>query len=137
LCATNRTYKRALFNDGSVRRFARIRDFIILHYCLTRRRDSELWRHVATMELPETLAFRMELWRRYGVLHEYEEEGFDATSWLAIHAGMEHWPERDDPVFAEIPPERALQALQGRRNAIAASVARMPLHHQMLGQLLR
>ncbi|MDR7296611.1 tryptophan halogenase [Pelomonas aquatica] len=128
---------RALFNDGSVRRFARIRDFIILHYCLTRRRDSELWRHVATMELPETLAFRMELWRRYGVLHEYDEEGFDATSWLAIHAGMEHWPERNDPVFAEIPPERALQALQGRRNAIAASVARMPLHHQMLGQVLR
>src|SRR6185369_7260993 len=43
----------ALFNEGSARRFERIRDFIILHYCLTRRRDSELWRHVAAMELPE------------------------------------------------------------------------------------
>ncbi|WP_457324158.1 tryptophan halogenase family protein [Roseateles sp. P5_E11] len=127
---------RALFNEGSVRRFARIRDFIILHYCLTRRRDSELWRHVSRMELPDTLAFRLELWRRYGVLHEYDEEGFDATSWLAIHAGMEHWPERDDPVIAEIPPERALSALKGRRDALAATVARMPLHHRMLGQVL-
>lgn len=127
---------RARFNDGSARRFARIRDFIILHYCLTRRRDSELWRHVAAMELPDTLAFKLELWRRFGVLHEYDEEGFDATSWLAVHAGMDHWPERQDPVFAEIPPERALQALQGRRNAIAAMVERMPPHHRMLEQVL-
>jgi tryptophan halogenase len=127
---------RAQFNEGSARRFARIRDFIILHYCLTRRRDSELWRHVSSMELPETLAFRMELWRRYGVLHEYDEEGFDATSWLAVHAGMDHWPERNDPVFAEIPRERALAALKGRRDAIAASVARMPLHHHLLRQML-
>ena len=127
---------RALFNDGTVRRFNRIRDFIILHYCLTRRRDSELWRHVSTMELPETLAFRMELWRRYGVLHAYDEEGFDATSWLAIHAGMEHWPERQDPVVGEIPPERAQSALQARRNAIQASVGRMPQHHHTLLRML-
>ncbi|MDR7267823.1 tryptophan halogenase [Pelomonas saccharophila] len=127
---------RALFNDGAARRFARIRDFIILHYCLTRRRDSELWRHVSSMELPETLAFRMELWRRYGVLHEYDEEGFDATSWLAIHAGMEHWPQRNDPVFAEIPPERAMQALDQRRKAIAASVEHMPQHHRTLLKML-
>jgi tryptophan halogenase len=119
---------RNLFNDGAARRFARIRDFIILHYCLTRRRDSELWRHVSSMELPETLAFRMELWRRYGVLHEYDEEGF--------HAGMDHWPERQDPVYDEIPRERALAALDQRRTAIEASAERMPPHHRTLLKML-
>ena len=127
---------RALFNDGSSRRFARVRDFIILHYCLTRRRDTELWRHVSSMKLPDTLAFKMDLWRRFGVLHEYDEEAFDATSWLAIHAGMDDWPEREDPVFAEIPPERALRALQGRSRAIAATVGRMPAHHRTLERVL-
>ena len=127
---------RESFNDGSVRRFARIRDFIILHYCLSRRRDSEMWRHVSSMTLPDTLAFRIELWRRYGVLHEYDEEGFDATSWLAVHAGMDHWPERDDPVFAEVAPQRALHALKGRRDALAAAVAGMPPHHRLLAQVL-
>lgn len=127
---------RALFNEGSLRRFARTRDFIIQHYCLTRRRDSELWRHVSTMELPETLAFKLELWRRFGVLHEYDDECADGNGWLAIHAGMDHWPEQEDPVLAEIPAERALQALQGRRNGIAASVERMPRHHQVLKQML-
>jgi glycine/D-amino acid oxidase-like deaminating enzyme len=125
------------FNEGAVRRFERIRDFIILHYCLTRRRDSELWRHVAAMELPETLAFRMEVWRRHGVLHHYDEEGFDATSWLAIHAGMDHWPEREDPVFAEIPRERAVNVLRARRDGIAATVERMPAHHRTLQETLR
>jgi glycine/D-amino acid oxidase-like deaminating enzyme len=127
---------RAAFNSGSIRRFERTRDFIIQHYCLTRRRDSELWRHVATMDLPETLAFKLEMWRSHGVLHHYDDECADANSWLAIYAGMEHWPEREDPVLAEIPYPRALQALQGRRRAIEASVQRMPLHHQLLKQVL-
>jgi tryptophan halogenase len=127
----------ALFNEGAARRFARIRDFIILHYHLTRRRDSELWRHVATMELPETLAFKLELWRRYGVLHQYEEEAFDATSWLAIHTGMDHWPERNDPVYAEIARDQAVSALQDRHDGIAAMVERMPLHHRTLEDTLR
>jgi tryptophan halogenase len=128
---------RALFNEGSMRRFNRIRDFIILHYCVTRRRDSELWRHVSSMELPETLAFRMEVWRRHGVLHEYDEEGFDATSWLAIYAGMDYWPERHDPVFSEIPRGRALQALESRRQALATSVERMPRHERALQEVLQ
>jgi tryptophan halogenase len=89
------------------------------------------------MELPETLAFKIELWRRYGVLHEYDEECFDPTSWLAVHTGMGHWPERDDPVIGEISPERALRALSGRSQGIAAMVERMPLHHQTLQQVLR
>lgn len=125
------------YNEGAVRRFARIRDFIILHYCLTRRRDSALWRHVATMELPETLAFKLEAWRRFGVLHQYDEEGFDGTSWLAVLAGMDDWPERPDPVIAEIPSERAAHVLKMRREGIAAAVERMPAHHRTLQQALR
>ncbi|NRF71678.1 tryptophan 7-halogenase [Aquincola sp. S2] len=120
------------FNEGVARRFARIRDFIVLHYCLTRRRDSALWRHVASMELPETLAFKLDAWRRHGMLHQADEEGFDATSWLAVLAGMDHWPERDDPVYAEVPYERAVRALQSRRHGIAAMVERLPAHHRTL-----
>ncbi|WP_057299533.1 tryptophan halogenase family protein [Pelomonas sp. Root1217] len=126
----------ARFNELVMRRFTRVRDFIILHYHLTRRRDSELWRYVAAMELPETLTFRMDLWRRFGVLHEYDEDPFYAPSWLAIYAGMDYWPERHDPVCEEIPGERAGRALRSRQQAIAASVERMPLHHLTLQKML-
>jgi 2-polyprenyl-6-methoxyphenol hydroxylase-like FAD-dependent oxidoreductase len=126
----------ARYNEGAVRQFARIRDFIILHYCLTARRDSALWRHVATMELPPTLAYKIDLWRRFGVLHQYDEEGFDANSWLAIHAGMGHWPEREDPVLEEVGRPDAARALQRRRDAIAAAVAPLPVHHAYLARVL-
>jgi tryptophan halogenase len=125
------------FNARAVREFRRIRDFIILHYCLTARRDSALWRDMATMELPETLAFKIDAWRRFGVLHMQHEEGFDETSWLAIHAGMQHWPERADPVLQEVPIDEARQALHSRRDAIAAAVARLPAHHEYLKSVLR
>ena len=126
----------AAYNTGVVRQFARIRDFIILHYCLSGRRDSELWRHVSAMALPETLAFKIEAWRRFGILHTYDEEGFDATSWLAVHAGMRHWPEAADPVFGELTTDAARQALTRRRDAIAASVSRLPVHHEFLDHML-
>jgi tryptophan halogenase len=124
------------YNAGAVHQFHRIRDFIVLHYCLTARRDSALWRDMATMELPDTLAFKIDAWRQFGVLHQYDEEGFDATSWLAIHAGMGHWPQRADPVFQELSAAEALTALSRRRDAIAASVARLPAHHTYLQQEL-
>jgi tryptophan halogenase len=124
------------YNTGSVRQFARIRDFIILHYRLTARRDSELWRHMAEMELPPTLAFKLLAWRETGSLHMYDEEGFDATSWLAIHAGMGHWPMREDPVLLELGRDDALRALSQRRDAIAATVARLPGHDAFLNHVL-
>jgi tryptophan halogenase len=124
------------YNAAMVRQFERVRDFIILHYCLTGRRDSKLWRAMASMELPETLAFKIHAWRQAGALHQYSDEGFDATSWLAIHAGMDHWPERADPALRELAPDAVRQALRQRRDSIAAVVAAMPTHDAYLRSVL-
>jgi tryptophan halogenase len=124
------------YNRGTVRQFARIRDFIVLHYCLTERRDSALWRDMASMELPETLAFRLQAWREHGALQLYDEEGFDEHSWLAIHAGMRHWPRRDDPVWQELSYNEARTALRARHQAIAELVARLPAHGDYLKRVL-
>ena len=124
------------YNGGMARQFERVRDFIIMHYCLTGRRDSELWRTMATMELPETLAFKLHAWRQAGALHQYDGEGFDETSWLAIHAGMGHWPHRADPSLGDVERAVALQGLQWRRERIAATVAAMPTHDAYLRSVL-
>jgi tryptophan halogenase len=91
---------------------------------------------MAAMELPETLEYRLHAWREAGVLLTYDEEGFDATSWLAIHAGMGNWPRRADPVLGELPWKEARHALYQRREAIAAMVARMPEHGSYLKRVL-
>jgi hypothetical protein len=124
------------YNAGLASQFERIRDFIILHYCLTERRDSPFWRDMAAMALPDTLAAKLDLWRRDGVLHQYDEEGFDATSWLAIHAGMQHWPERGNPIFNQGAPEASAAWLRERGRQLAAVAAAMPTHEAYLATLL-
>jgi tryptophan halogenase len=125
----------ALFNEGSARRFARIRDFIILHYCLTRRRDSELWRHVATMELPETLAFGWSCGAAMACCTSTTKRADATSGWPSMPA----WPigqSARHPVFAEI-RKSGSRALQARRDGIAAQVERMPAHHRTLQAMLR
>jgi tryptophan halogenase len=126
----------AAYNTGLARQFERIRDFIILHYCLTERRDSPFWRDMAEMTLPETLAYKLHAWRETGTLHQYDEEGFDETSWLAIHAGMHHWPVRSDPTFGERPQEASASWLAERRQQMAAVARTLPSHQEYLAMVL-
>jgi tryptophan halogenase len=116
------------YNKGMSKVFAHMRDFLILHYCRTERRDSQLWRDVTSMKLPDTLTFRLHAWRQTGALNMYVAEGFESASWLAIHSGLGHWPERLDPVLGEVPLEEAREALHQRRAQIAAMVEQMPIH---------
>jgi flavin-dependent dehydrogenase len=41
-----------------------IRDFIALHY-ITDRRDTEFWRNIAKVDLPDSLALKLEHWRNH------------------------------------------------------------------------
>jgi tryptophan halogenase len=127
----------AHYNRNITKMFARIRDFIIPHYCLTARRDSQFWRDMATKALPDTLDFKMHAWRQTGALNLYDTaEGFESSSWLSIYAGMGNWPEYLDPVFDEVPLEEARQALHQRRDQFAAMVDRMPTHDAYLRSVL-
>lgn len=74
-----------------------IRDFLILHYRLTQREDSPLWRHCAAMEIPHTLQYKIDHFLRYGRLVTEGMEPFGNQCWLAVHIGQLNWPERHDP----------------------------------------
>lgn len=120
------------FNNTQVRQYQRIRDFIVLHYCLSERRDSEFWRAMTSMKLPDSLSYKIRAWRELGILQVFDNEGFDANSWLSIHAGMGHWPEHTSPWLDEVPPAFALDYLKHRRAAIADVVRRIPAHDDFL-----
>ncbi|MFG6468856.1 tryptophan halogenase family protein [Roseateles sp. BYS87W] len=126
----------AEFNAQQTRQYARIRDFILLHYCLSERRDSAFWQHMTQQALPDTLAYKLHAWRETGVLHNYDDEGFDETSWLAIHTGMGHWPQRTSPWLKEVPVAFAQAQLAQRHAAIAQLAAHMPRHEDFLNTRL-
>jgi tryptophan halogenase len=55
----------ARYNSIMAAQFDEIRDFIALHYCISRRDDTPFWREVRqARHIPDTLAERLELWSR-------------------------------------------------------------------------
>jgi tryptophan halogenase len=74
----------------------RIRDFIILHYKLTQRTDTEFWRYCQAMEIPPSLQHKIELFKSCGYLLQHEPEAFEKSSWLSIYHGFGIIPQRTD-----------------------------------------
>lgn len=87
------------YNRIGINEFERIRDFIILHYKLTSRTDSELWRYCSAMEVPDTVTWKIEHFRRHGRLVQRDADLFGPPSWLAVHVGQGNVPEATDPLL--------------------------------------
>ena len=123
---------RAAFNATVDYEYDRVRDFLILHYHATRRDDSDFWNHVRTMELPDSLAGKLELWREAGRIEKYGEGLFLEPSWVAVYLGQGMMPQRHDP-RADNPALPALKrALDDIADTIRSRVAAMPDHEAAL-----
>ena len=112
--------------------YDRVRDFLILHYHATTRDDSEFWNHVRTMEVPGSLAEKLELWRRAARIEKYADGLFYDASWLAVYIGQGILPAAHDPRAALADPMQVRIALDRLRQAIDADVAAMPDHRAFL-----
>ena len=115
------------YNRVAINEIERIRDFIILHYRLTQRDDSPLWRDCARMTIPDLLTEKIEHFRRYGRLVARDLDLFGPASWLAVHIGQLNYPQRPDPLL----DCRTLDAapwLDKLREAMAAAANNLPSH---------
>jgi tryptophan halogenase len=105
-----------------------IRDFIVMHYKLTERADSEFWRHCAAMPIPDSLHHQIELFRSSGRVAILDRDGFAEPSFISILFGLGVEPRTWDP-FIDRVDEQALRSHFARlRSAIAGTVAAMPDH---------
>ena len=108
--------------------YDRVRDFLILHYHATTRDDSDFWNHVRTMEVPDSLSGKLELWRNAGRVETYSDGLFYDASWIAVYVGQGMLPERHDARTALVDPDRIAAALQRLQGEIGRSVSAMPRH---------
>ena len=106
----------------------RIRDFIILHYCLNRRTDGELWEYCRTMPLPDALAHKIDVFRHRGHVVGYEMESFQLPSWLSIFAGHRLTPEYCDERAMRMPRQDLVGTLAQMRRTIAQAADAAPAH---------
>ena len=124
------------FNRSSVEQFERIRDFLILHYRLTERDDSALWRDCARMDIPDTLRERIEHFRSYGRYIVRESDIFGPASWIAVNIGQFNRPERLDPVI-DFRTTDGSQWLGKVRAAMAAAAEGLPTHRAYIDRFCK
>ncbi len=128
---------RAAYNARCNREIEEIRDFLILHYCTTKRRDSELWRYVSSMPLPDSLSAKIEAFKSQGkILADYYDL-FKPVSWMSIYTGMEVTPDRADPLVDLVPRDFSQRVLQNVSGAIAQAARVQPAHEAVIDQLVR
>ncbi len=115
--------------------YDRIRDFLILHYHATERDDAPFWTRMRTMEVPDTLARKMALFRARGRVETYREGVFLEPSWIAVYLGQRIVPEGYDQ-RADAPDAAGLARAVERLHAVTAAAARaMPDHREYIATI--
>ena len=117
----------AEYNRQTYAEATRVRDFVLLHY-VTAGREEPLWRAMATVPLPPTLAHTLGLFRERGRLPVHEEETFARDSWLAVLFGQGELPRRIDPLAEAMPAAKVAQAMADMRSAIDTALSDFPTY---------
>lgn len=127
----------AEFNRVMDIEYARVRDFLILHYHATERADTAFWDHCRTMPVPDSLAYSLELFRERGALAAYREGCFLEPSWIAVYLGQRIVPRRPDPLADAIPTEHLTAHLQALRRGVQEAARSMPDHRAFIERYCR
>jgi len=114
-----------------------VRDFIVLHYKATERRDTELWRHVGEMAVPDSLAAKLELWRERGRIRRYDHDLFGVPSWVAVLIGQGIMPEGHDPLVDSMDDARVTSAMRHIAATYAEVAGKLPGHADQIAAMLR
>jgi tryptophan halogenase len=118
----------AEFNDQQFADMEQIRDFLILHYKATDRRDSAFWRQCAAMPVPDSLAQKIELFRETGRVFRRNEELFAENSWVQVMMGQGIVPRAHHPIAAKLRDDELAKFLSTLRENVARTVAGLPAH---------
>jgi len=116
------------YNAEVTEEFERIRDFIVLHYCLTQREDAPLWRYCRSMAVPDTLRQRIELYRGTGRVRWRAGELFTDASWFYIFEGLGVYPAHYDPLLDVVALDKLKEILAALADGTAAVRRAAPLH---------
>jgi tryptophan 7-halogenase len=127
----------AEYNRLQIGEYDKVRDFIILHYHATTRDDTPLWRYCRSMDIPDTLKYRVDLFRHSGRVAFEAQELFVEPNWLSVFVGQGVWPRRYDPLADVVPFDAIKQEMQRLRALIRQTADAMPAHSAFIAENCR
>ena len=122
------------YNRLTEREYVDIRDFLVLHYNATERSDTDFWNYCRTMDVPDSLAEKIEIFRSTGRVVREHEELFTETSWLSVMVGQGIEAQAYHPAADVLSDAETLDRLKHIREVIANTAAAMAGQRQYLAQ---
>lgn len=122
------------FNRQTDFEYERIRDFIILHYKATERDDTPFWNYCRTMDVPDTLQRKMDLWMANGRIFREDEELFAEESWIQVFLGQGMVPRAWDPQVDLKSDVQIAQYLGNIAAVIGKCIKVMPSHAEFVAK---
>jgi tryptophan halogenase len=116
------------YNDEVRTEVEKVRDFIILHYHVTQREDTPFWRECKNMQIPESLARRINMFRERAHAWQADGELFRVDSWTHVMLGQGLKPAHYHQLTRALSDQDLAKLLDGIRGTIARVVERMPTH---------
>ncbi len=120
------------FNRAMILEYERVRDFLILHYHATERDDTPFWNYVRTMPVPDSLRYKMDLFRDRGHVVKYKDGMFLDRSWQAVYLGQRVVPERHDPLVDMLGADDLRRYVRETKDVVERAAQSMPHHDDFL-----
>jgi len=134
---SDNTLARQEYNRLTITEYERVRDFIILHYHATERDDAELWRYTSSMEIPDTLQYKIDHFRASGRVVSEGPELFLNPSWLAVLLGQNITPKHYDPLVDFRSDVEFTQRLDGIRRVMNDALGPVPTHQAYIDRFCK
>ena len=123
-----------LFNQHADFEFDKIRDFLIVHYHATERDDTPFWNYCRTMDVPESLTRKMDLFRSNGRIFRECSELFAEPSWMQVMYGQRLAPKSYHALVDVYPEAKIAEYMEGIRGVIANCTRVMPTHEEFIAK---
>jgi tryptophan halogenase len=122
----------AEYNQQTRAEIEHIRDFIVLHYHVNERVDSDFWRTCREMSIPPSLRHRIELFRDSARVFRIPNELFAENSWIQVMLGQGITPRQHHPSADLMGDEELSAFLETIRRNVEQTVSRLPMHQAYL-----
>lgn len=109
----------------------RIRDFIILHYHVTERQDSEFWQDCRALNIPDLLQNKITAFTETGRLFRDPEEMF-GDSWIQVMLGQGIEPQQYHPIINTLSKQEIAQHLTSISHNIQQSLDQLVPHNDYI-----
>ncbi len=116
--------------------YQNLRDFIVMHYSLSQRKDSKFWQDWQKIELPPSLQTKLALYKSQGRLIRNDLDLFASNSWHVVLVGMDILPDGYDPILDASNANQTKVYFKNVKDSLIHSVNQLLTHEEYLRRVI-